>query len=113
MARATKKGWLHVIYMSIYFRRIYISMEQVTGSAQVLAEIANSLQQTVSEFTIESDLLCPYFATCPIFERSSPGMSKYISQYCKGEFEECERKKRKDAGKLVPPTLLPDGNIPF
>jgi len=89
------------------------SMEQVSSSAQMLAEIANNLQRTVSEFTIGSGLLCPRFAACPIFEHSSPGMSKYISQYCKGDFEECERKKRKDAGQPVSPLLLPDGSSFF
>lgn len=89
------------------------SMEQVADSAQTLAEMANSLQQIVSEFTIESDLLCPYFSACPIFERFSKETAKYVGQYCKGDFEECERKKRQDAGKLVPPTLLPDGSSLF
>jgi len=88
-------------------------MEQVAGSAQVLAEMANSLQQIVSEFTVGSGLLCPHFAACPIFERSSAETSKYVGQYCKGDFEECERKKRQDAGQPVPPTLLPDGGSLF
>jgi hypothetical protein len=89
------------------------SMEQVANSAQMLAEIANGLQQTVSEFTIGTDRLCPHFAACPIFERSSKETSKYISQYCKGDFEECERKKRQDAGQQIPPSLLPDGSSWF
>ena len=89
------------------------SMEQVAGSAQMLAEIAGSLQQTVSEFTIGSDRLCPHFAACPIFERFSSETSKYVGQYCKGDFEECERKKRQDAGQQVPPSLLPDGGSLF
>ncbi|RLC86795.1 MAG: hypothetical protein DRJ03_07740 [Chloroflexi bacterium] len=89
------------------------SMEQVAGSAQMLAEIAGSLQQTVSEFTIGSDRLCPHFAACPIFERFSSETSKYVGQYCKEDFEECERKKRKDAGQQVPPSLLPDGGSLF
>jgi len=88
------------------------SIEQVAGSAQMLAEVASSLQQTVSEFTSGSSLLCPHFAACPIFERFSTEGSKqaYISQYCKGDFEGCERKRLKDAGQPVPLTLLPDGS---
>ncbi len=89
------------------------SMEQVANSAQMLAEMANSLQQIVSEFTVASGLTCPHFAACPIFERSSAETSKYVGQYCKGDFEECERKKRQDAGQPVPPTLLPDGGSLF
>ena len=89
------------------------SMEQVANSAQMLAEMANSLQQTVSEFRTGPGLFCPYFSECPIFERFSTETSKYISQYCKGDFEECERKKRKEAGQQVPPSLLPDGSSLF
>jgi len=89
------------------------SMEQVADSAQMLAEIAGRLQQTVSEFTIGSDRVCPHFAACPEFERFSAEISKYVGQYCKGDFDECERKKRKDAGQQVPPSLLPDGSSLF
>jgi len=89
-----------------------VSMEQVSNSAQVLAELASTLQQTVGDFAINSDLTCPHFALCPIFERFSTDEAKhdYISHYCEGDFETCARKKLKDAGQRVPPTMLPDGS---
>ena len=94
------------------YSMLIASIEQVSGSAQSLAEMAGALRQTVSEFTSGSSLLCPHFAACPIFERFSTEGSKqaYISQYCKGDFEGCERKRLKDAGQPVPLTLLPDGS---
>ncbi|MBU0511029.1 MAG: methyl-accepting chemotaxis protein [Chloroflexi bacterium] len=89
------------------------SMEQLASSAQVLTELANSLQQTVSEFTTGERAICPNFDACKFLESFSAYTSNYISQYCKDNFEECERKKRKDAGKPVPPTLCPDGGSLF
>lgn len=51
--------------------------------------------------------ICLHFAVCPIFECSSTddSMEAYISQYCKGDFEACARKKLKDAGEPVPRTI--------
>ena len=89
------------------------SIEQVANSAQELAEVASSLQQTVAEFTVRPVPTCPYSATCAIFEHFPTETSRYVGQYCEGDFEECERKKRQDAGQPVPPTLLPDGSSLF
>lgn len=88
-----------------------VSMEQIAAAAQGLAEMVNSLQQTVSELTAESGLLCPHFARCPIFKHSPTdrAMEGYINQYCRGDFDKCARKRLKDAEKPVPLTLLPDG----
>lgn len=54
---------------------------------------------------------CVYLNSCPMFERLRFDATKqiFISQYCKGDYEKCERKKLRDAGKEVPPTLLPNG----
>jgi hypothetical protein len=35
----------------------------------------------------------------------------FITLYCKGSFEDCQRKKLRDKGAPVPETLLPDGQI--
>jgi hypothetical protein len=33
----------------------------------------------------------------------------FIGLYCRGKFEECERRKLREKGIKVPDTLLPDG----
>ena len=57
--------------------------------------------------------VCPFLEKCPIFEKIKGGfLDKLLStNYCQGEFEKCERKKLKNAGKEVPKTLLPNGDV--
>ncbi|MBU0511030.1 MAG: methyl-accepting chemotaxis protein [Chloroflexi bacterium] len=88
------------------------SIVQVTISAQILAEVANGLRQIVSKIASTSILICPNLTGCPIFERLAAAdvEHNFIQQYCKGDFEACQRKRLKDAGESVPLSLLPDGS---
>jgi hypothetical protein len=54
---------------------------------------------------------CPYLKSCPLFQFFKLEVSKklYITNYCQGQFDKCERKKLKDIGKTVPDKLLPNG----
>ena len=89
-----------------------VSMGEIASYAQTLSELSAALQKTVSEFTSGSAFICPYFAACPIFESASidESLAAYINQYCKGDFDECARKRLKESGQPVPPALLPDGS---
>ena len=88
-----------------------VSLEQVGHFTQTLSEMASNLRQTVAEFATGSGSICVHFAACPIFGRSATdeSMDAYVSQYCEGDFDECARKKLKEAGQPVPLSLLPDG----
>ncbi len=88
------------------------SIDQVTNSAQILAEVANGLQQIVSRFATTSNLICPNLTVCSIFEHliAEDAEHNYIQHYCKGDFEACQRKQIQDAGEPVPPSMLPDGS---
>ncbi|MEA3351934.1 MAG: methyl-accepting chemotaxis protein [Chloroflexota bacterium] len=87
------------------------SIEQVANSSQSLSEIANGLQDIVSHFTTNAETICPNLASCPIFKKltAKDATHRYIQMYCKGKFDQCARKKLKDAGEPVPLSLLPDG----
>lgn len=54
---------------------------------------------------------CPNLEKCPMFKYFQTDFLKktFISIYCRDRFSDCERKKLKDAGKVVPENLLPDG----
>jgi methyl-accepting chemotaxis protein len=91
---------------------LVISMKQVADSANALAQLSNDLKETMSAFASESTLNCPDFATCLMLERlfANEADQIYVTRYCAGAFETCERRKRKEAGQTVPPMLLPDGS---
>jgi hypothetical protein len=54
---------------------------------------------------------CRFIDRCPMFplfaEESS--LERYQSQYCRSDFEQCERFKWASIGKMPNPKLLPDG----
>ncbi len=54
---------------------------------------------------------CPNMEKCPIYSLFIMESTKQaiIGLYCKGDFQRCERKKLKDAGKPVPEKLMPNG----
>jgi hypothetical protein len=35
----------------------------------------------------------------------------FIARYCEGDFANCRRKKRRDAGETVPEKMLPNGEL--
>ena len=55
---------------------------------------------------------CDYLNTCSMFKHfvsNSELLQVFIKNYCKGNFEKCERKKIRDTGKMPPDNLLPNG----
>jgi hypothetical protein len=90
------------------------TIEQVSRSVASLAELANSLQETVSGFMLGSASICPQFTMCSIrgLLTTDPELSQqgYIPRYCKAGFLECARKEILDRGIAVPSNLLPDGS---
>jgi DNA-binding response OmpR family regulator len=55
---------------------------------------------------------CSYLASCPFFEvMGSPADSAILrEQYCRGDYRECERYRRKSSGQSVPINMHPDGS---
>ncbi len=61
-----------------------------------------------------SERKCLYREKCRFFNRVVlPDFAKdiLVRKYCHGEFENCERKLRKDRGEAVPDSLVPDGRV--
>jgi methyl-accepting chemotaxis protein len=114
MAQVAENNALATTQIAASLKQGSATIEQVSSSAQVLAGLAQSLQKTVSSFRLSSGLTCPSFARCLFCLRYStdPGLSNqaYVTRYCKGDFEACERKRLTDAGTPAPPNLLPDGS---
>ncbi len=55
--------------------------------------------------------VCPMFEKCPLQPKLSEEQREaVIKNYCKGNFENCARKKIKDSGKMPPSDLMPDGS---
>ena len=54
---------------------------------------------------------CEHMAKCPIYTlfRSKSTKDVFITLYCQGQYQNCERKKLKDKGETVPEHLLPNG----
>jgi len=54
---------------------------------------------------------CEYIEGCPMYKHFKLEASKKIvvTTYCEGNFEKCEGRKLRKAGKFVPEKLLPDG----
>ena len=54
---------------------------------------------------------CEFMEKCPIYGKFSfEGLENvFIALYCKGDFDNCERKKLKISGQEVPEKLLPNG----
>ena len=77
-------------------------MKQVADSANALAQLSNDLKETMSAFASESTLNCPDFATCLMLERlfANEADQIYVTRYCAGAFETCERRKRKETGRI-------------
>ncbi|MBN2302910.1 MAG: hypothetical protein JXQ72_00445 [Anaerolineae bacterium] len=59
----------------------------------------------------KTDERCQYVAGCPIYKYFRRVMEKiYRETYCEGEFfTDCQRRKLRLAGELVPDNLLPHG----
>lgn len=54
---------------------------------------------------------CPYLEGCRMYKylRLQSLKEMYITHFCQGNFEECQRKKLRDSGQMVPDKLLPTG----
>lgn len=54
---------------------------------------------------------CPYCITCPTYEcfRLELSRNVFVTQYCRGNFNKCERKRTRERGEPVPDNLLPNG----
>ena len=87
------------------------SVEQVAQSTERLNGIAGDLESIISEHLSGIGALCPHLSDCSIFEDlcCEDMDDAFIARYCAGNFSECARKVRKDAGEHVLQTLMPDG----
>ncbi|MFP3908262.1 MAG: hypothetical protein ACLFVI_00515 [Archaeoglobaceae archaeon] len=56
---------------------------------------------------------CEFLRDCPFFNSLKlPSTGEMLkSRYCRGDYEKCERYKLKKAGKEVPETLWPNGEV--
>ncbi len=54
---------------------------------------------------------CPNIVKCPLYAKFQMASTKETITilYCKGKYEDCARKKLKDAGQPVPEKLMPNG----
>lgn len=56
---------------------------------------------------------CQYYSVCPMkrfYERGKLD-KKWIDRYCKGDYDNCVRRKMEESGKWHPDYMLPDGSI--
>jgi hypothetical protein len=54
---------------------------------------------------------CPHAKGCPLFPlfRLRASLSIWQTHFCEGDFASCERYRLSQAGRRVPPNLLPNG----
>lgn len=55
---------------------------------------------------------CQFLEKCPMFEYFCRSAKKvYRAAYCEGDYEKCERRKRRLSGEPVPNSMLPQGTL--
>ncbi|HPJ35926.1 MAG TPA: methyl-accepting chemotaxis protein [Spirochaetota bacterium] len=85
---------------------------EVNEFADSIEDQANNIGEMMSQFNfrLQTNEECPNLDQCPIFQNFKFVGEKYhfIEDYCRGDFESCARKIKKDAGEAVPIELMPD-----